>query len=234
MTDRDAGTSRAALAAHRTLDAHLVALTDEHVVPRVAAARLERRARAHAPGPQRRRAANVLRAAVQRGEVGAMYPGGLDQRTADIDAGVGPGPAHRARGRRPRLVGPARGCARGNAPTTPGCGEGIGLFGPVTVDDVPFRRWREAEVHHVDLGLEYSWRDWPAEYVRLELQRLTMLWDSRRAMGLTGLPRGRVGGRRAPPGGVVARPRHHRRAGHRGADGMTRSRRSTASPSRSW
>ena len=32
------------------------------------------------------------------------------------------------------------------------------------------------------------WERWPEEYVRHELRRSTMLWNSRRPMGLTGLP----------------------------------------------
>ena len=43
-------------------------------------------------------------------------------------------------------------------------------------------------MHHADLGLGYSWSDWDHEYVRLELVRLTMLWASRKPMGLTDLP----------------------------------------------
>ncbi len=38
-------------------------------------------------------------------------------------------------------------------------------------DDLPFRRLREVEVHHVDLGLAYAPRDWPHEYVVGELRR---------------------------------------------------------------
>jgi maleylpyruvate isomerase len=34
-----------------------------------------------------------------------------------------------------------------------------------------FSRWREVEVHHVDLGLGYSPRDWPADLVALWLPR---------------------------------------------------------------
>lgn len=36
---------------------------------------------------------------------------------------------------------------------------------------LPFSRWREVEVHHADLGLGYSYQDWPEEYVALELAR---------------------------------------------------------------
>ncbi|MEA2932537.1 MAG: maleylpyruvate isomerase [Actinomycetota bacterium] len=34
-----------------------------------------------------------------------------------------------------------------------------------------FHRWREVEVHQVDLGLGPSWDDWPDEYVARELPR---------------------------------------------------------------
>lgn len=54
--------------------------------------------------------------------------------------------------------------------------------------EVPFRRWRETEVHHVDLGLGYEFGDLPTEYVRRELRVLGMLWNARRPMGMTGLP----------------------------------------------
>ena len=56
------------------------------------------------------------------------------------------------------------------------------------VADVPFRRWREVEVHHVDLELGTTFEDLPAEYVRLELRRMEMAWRARKPMGMTGLP----------------------------------------------
>jgi maleylpyruvate isomerase len=37
--------------------------------------------------------------------------------------------------------------------------------------DLPFRRWREVEVHHADLGLGFSWRSWSKLYVERELAR---------------------------------------------------------------
>jgi maleylpyruvate isomerase len=37
---------------------------------------------------------------------------------------------------------------------------------------MPYFRWREVEVHHVDLGTGYSPEDWPEEYLRRELPRL--------------------------------------------------------------
>jgi len=59
----------------------------------------------------------------------------------------------------------------------------------IPVSRLPFARWREVEVHRADLGLGYGPDDWPAEYVRTELGELTMAWNARRPMGLTGLPR---------------------------------------------
>jgi maleylpyruvate isomerase len=36
---------------------------------------------------------------------------------------------------------------------------------------LPFSRWREVEVHHADLGLGYSYTNWPEDYVAQELAR---------------------------------------------------------------
>ncbi|CAN5552461.1 maleylpyruvate isomerase family mycothiol-dependent enzyme [soil metagenome] len=62
------------------------------------------------------------------------------------------------------------------------------LGGPAPASDLAFRRWRETAVHHVDLGIGYSFADLPADHVRLELRRLEMTWAARRPMGLTTLP----------------------------------------------
>jgi maleylpyruvate isomerase len=53
---------------------------------------------------------------------------------------------------------------------------------------VPEMRRREVEIHHVDLGLDYGFADLPADLVKFETRRLTMLWQARQPMGLTGLP----------------------------------------------
>lgn len=39
------------------------------------------------------------------------------------------------------------------------------------MDAMPFRRWREVEVHHVDLGLGFGYQDWSDAYVAEELPR---------------------------------------------------------------
>ena len=68
--------------------------------------------------------------------------------------------------------------------------------GEVPMAEVPRRRWREVEVHRADLGLGYTFADMPAEFLRLELRRMEMLWSARRPMGMTHLPDRAL---RAPP-----------------------------------
>jgi maleylpyruvate isomerase len=121
-----------------------------------------------------------------RGEVAEMYVGGFEGRTADIEAGSTRTMEAiiddlRVAMARLELAFDAMTDAAWDA-------EGVAPFGPVVMREVPYRRCREVHVHHVDLGLAFTWRDWPTQYVRLELQRMTMLWNSRRPMGLTGLP----------------------------------------------
>ena len=121
-----------------------------------------------------------------RGEVAEMYPGGQEQRTGDIEAGSGRPAAD-------LLVDVA--ATAGKLETTwaampdgAWAGRGITFAGELTMSDLLFIRWRETTVHHADLGLDFGWADWDAEYVRAELARLTMLWASRKPMGLTELP----------------------------------------------
>ena len=56
------------------------------------------------------------------------------------------------------------------------------------IGDLPFLRWREVEVHRVDLGVGAEPAGWPPGYVREELVLQGMRYDARRPMGLTGLP----------------------------------------------
>lgn len=125
--------------------------------------------------------------AANRGEVGAQYPGGVEQRNGDIESGAG-----RSAGELVADVTEA--CGRLEAAwqaTSDGGWEGAGqtIVGPAAISQLPFRRWRETVVHHADCGFTpEGWRAWPAEYVRLELEQMTMLWASRKPMGLTTLP----------------------------------------------
>jgi len=72
---------------------------------------------------------------------------------------------------------------------------------------LPMSRWREVEVHHVDLGLGYGVSDWPAEFVSadlpLALDRLPeRIEDPRQRAALLAW----VYGRAAEPGEVVLQP----------------------------
>jgi maleylpyruvate isomerase len=165
--------------------------------------------------------------AAGRGEIGDQYPPGphddaATARAAEIEAG--------ARRRAAELVDDVRRSAEALEAAWDTCSElgwaGQGRSGGgqlVPVRDLPFRRWREVEVHRVDLGPgvpgSCTPADWPAAYVREESVRLRMLWDARVPMGLAGLPapvraldeRGQLAwllGRRqvegVPPAGLLA------------------------------
>lgn len=58
----------------------------------------------------------------------------------------------------------------------------------VTLEESVFRRWREVVVHTSDLGYEYSWNDWPNDYVRFELDRQLMAWRASQPMGVKDFP----------------------------------------------
>lgn len=62
------------------------------------------------------------------------------------------------------------------------------VSGTVPVAMLPMLRWREVEVHRVDLGLGATMADLDREYLRRDLRLLEMLWRARRPMGLTPLP----------------------------------------------
>ena len=123
----------------------------------------------------------------ERGEIVAMYEGGTESRTADIEAGA-VRPAE-------DLVADARLSIYRLEQTWAGLtevgwqGRGMTVFGEVPAMSIPGRRQREVEIHHIDLGLGYEFEDLPSEYLRLELNNMTALWASRKPMGLTDLPK---------------------------------------------
>jgi maleylpyruvate isomerase len=128
----------------------------------------------------------VFEAAV-RGETADRYPGGMEQRVADIEAGAGRPAADQVADLR-------RAIWAIEAAWTAVPAEGWALIGtvmgrPETVGELPFRRWREVEVHHADIGRpEFTFDDWSDGYVRRELGLVEMSWAARRPMGLTDLP----------------------------------------------
>ena len=106
-----------------------------------------------------------------------QYPGGYEQREADIDAGAGRPAAE--------LVEDVRATARELEKTWARMtarawdGHGLGRGRPWPCRELPFHRWREVELHHVDLGLGYGYVDWPEEYVIRELPRALATLPSR-------------------------------------------------------
>jgi maleylpyruvate isomerase len=124
--------------------------------------------------------------AAARGEVVAMYPGGGDQRNHDIEAGSGRSAAELAADVTATVA--QIEAVWAEMPGHAWAGRGLTIMGESMMSELPFIRWREVTVHHADLGLAYSWSDWDTEYVRVELARLTMLWASRKPMGMTDLP----------------------------------------------
>jgi maleylpyruvate isomerase len=114
----------------------------------------------------------------------AQYEGGVEGRAADIEAGARrPFGALVADVRRTIWTLEMRWAAQ---PDWTGIAHRT--FGDGPLADLPFLRWREVEVHRVDLDAGYGFADLPAEYVRLELRRMEMLWAARRPMGMTALP----------------------------------------------
>jgi maleylpyruvate isomerase len=102
------------------------------------------------------------------GEVRPQYPGGHEQRAADIEAGAGRPAA--------QLIGDVRDSATRLEAAwqamTPEAWAGNGLNGsgqPWPCSLVPFHRRREVEIHHVDLGLGYEATNWPDDFVAAEL-----------------------------------------------------------------
>lgn len=107
--------------------------------------------------------------AARRGEIAAQYPGGREQRAADIDAGADRPAAE--------LVADVAGSATAlelawaALPADGWDREGITTAGSASMAELVFRRLREVEVHRVDLGLGAEPPDWPAAYVEEELRR---------------------------------------------------------------
>lgn len=139
------------------------------------------------------RNADGMRAMVEAaavGRVGLMYPGGLEQRAADIEAGAGRSPGALAAD----LVASSEALEAAWATLSDeawATGKGRGPLGDRALKDVPFVRWREVELHLADLGLDaFGVDDWDEEYVRRELRLQVLGFRARRPMGDPELPAG--------------------------------------------
>jgi maleylpyruvate isomerase len=101
--------------------------------------------------------------AAARGEIGAQYPGGVEQRSAGIAAGRGVGASA-------LLADLRRSCdalmeSWMQLPEDSWECVGWSLTGQRTQREWVWSRWREVEVHHVDLGLGYAPAEWPVRFV---------------------------------------------------------------------
>jgi len=109
----------------------------------------------------------MLRSAADARQV-PQYPGGAAERSRDIDKG-----ASRAA---EAIVEDVRSSAAGldatwdEVPEVVWSRHGLRLDGsPFPCRVLPVSRWREVEVHHVDLGLGFGVSDWPEAFVDADL-----------------------------------------------------------------
>ncbi len=166
MDDELLATMAGCSAAHRRLEATLESVDEEiarqpsllpdwtvgHVLTHLA-----RNADSHA---------RMLEAALA-GEAFEKYPGGYEQRSHDIEAGACRSADELRQDVRAASAALEAAWARMTAATWMGHGWANGMAWPCRV--LPFHRWREVEIHHVDLGLHYSPSQWPEDYVWREL-----------------------------------------------------------------
>jgi maleylpyruvate isomerase len=101
--------------------------------------------------------------AAARGEIGQQYPGGLEQRAAGIAAGRGVSAAA-------LLADLRRSCdalmeSWMQLPDDAWERVGKSATAQRTQRGWVWARWREVEVHHVDLGMGYSAAEWPVAFV---------------------------------------------------------------------
>ena len=152
---------------HRTVEAALAGLTDDQAR---GPSLLPGWSRGHVVTHLARNADALNRFAVGvlTGEAAPeMYPGGPAARAAAIEEGAGR-PAEllvadfRFAGR--RVIESLRGITE-DLYETP-----VNWRQQVPARQVPVMRWRELEIHHVDLGLDYTAADWPELFVEHTLK----------------------------------------------------------------
>jgi len=131
----------------------------------------------------------LMFSAATRGEESEQYPGGKPVRDAAIENG-----AHRSAA---ELVAEVRvsiyalEAAWAGATTTTWAGHGIKSHfdgSRVPIPALVLLRWCETEVHHADLDIGFTWRNWDPLFVRYDLDRQVMAWRARKPMGMTVLP----------------------------------------------
>jgi maleylpyruvate isomerase len=115
--------------------------------------------------------------AAMHGQVAVQYPGGDAQREADITAGAArPGRLILEDVR--AAIDRVEDTWRQMPPDAWDKPTGARIGQRPAWQSV-WARWRETEMHHVDLDVGYTHDDWPAEFVRLMLPRLLATLESR-------------------------------------------------------
>jgi len=134
------------------------------------------------------------------GRVVDQYEGGLPARAADIAAGAGR-PAAELMADLGRAIADLDNAWRRVPDGVWATGHGrMGSGELCPCAEMPFRRWREVEIHRVDLGLGAEPAEWPPAYVELELTRtLAGLPDRLTPPGRAALLAWLVGRADAPP-----------------------------------
>jgi maleylpyruvate isomerase len=117
-----------------------------------------------------RNADSVVRrlSAAADGELVTQYEGGPPTRSRDIEAGAARPAAELLRDL--QVADDTLDALCGSLPEAVWDGPAlVGSGAQVEASYLVFARWREVEVHHVDLGMGYQPSDWPIEYVDREL-----------------------------------------------------------------
>lgn len=104
-----------------------------------------------------------------RGEVWDQYPGGAEQRAADIEAGAASSSSDLADDVR-TSIGRLEAAWASTTDAVWAAGKGRTFGGETPLAELVFRRWREVEVHHHDLGLAFTWKAWSHEYALREIE----------------------------------------------------------------
>lgn len=103
---------------------------------------------------------------VLSGTPGEMYPGGQEARNSAIEEGADRPAALLAADQ--DFAG-ARALATLRLIPADALDTPVKWRRPILARELPVLRWREVEIHHLDLGLDYTAADWPAEFVAATL-----------------------------------------------------------------